>query len=259
MADAKVRFLGKDNVSPAAKKANKGLSSFAKTTLKAAVSIAALTKGISAAASAFAAQEKAETKLNQTVISTGGAAGITAKRLVEMATALHDVTTFGDEAIIAAQSLLLTFTNIGKDVFPEAIKTVLDLSVGMGQDLKSSVVQLGKALNDPIKGVTALSRVGVQLTEVQIDQIKSFVKLGQTADAQRIILSELNTQFGGQAQADAKTYSGQITQMGNAFGDLLESLTSLVVGAGSPFGLLNTFIPGLTKSFAFLSRKRRPI
>ena len=62
---------------------------------------------------------------------------------------------------------MLTFTGVGKDVFPQAIQTVLDMSQALGQDLKSSTVQLGKALNSPIDGITALSRVGVSFTDAQ--------------------------------------------------------------------------------------------
>lgn len=169
-------------------------------------------------------QESATAKLEATLLSTAFAAGLTAEQLNEQANALQRTTTFGNEAINNAQSLLLTFTKIGKDVFPEATKTLLDLSTGMGQDLKQGAIQLGKALNDPIEGVAALRRVGVQLTEVQEEQIRKFVELGDVAAAQTIILSELNTQFGGQAAAQAQTFGGAVTQLKNVFGDLLEEI-----------------------------------
>ena len=74
-----------------------------------------------------------------------------------------------DEAIQSGENLLLTFTNIrneagkGNDVFNQATETMTDMSVALGQDMKSRRRQLGKALNDPIKGITALSRVGVSV------------------------------------------------------------------------------------------------
>jgi len=100
-----------------------------------------------------------------------------------MADSLQRVTTFDDEAITGAQSLLLTFTKIGRDVFPEATRTVLDMSQALGQDLKSSSIQLGKALNDPITGITSLTRVGVTFTAEQKKLIESLVKTGQVAEA----------------------------------------------------------------------------
>ena len=183
-----------------------------------------LINGFSAVIKLAGEQEKAETKLNAVLKSTGGVAGLTATELKKMASSLQDVTTFGDETIINAQSLLLTFTNIGEDVFPKATETILNMSTAMGTDLQSSTVQLGKALNDPITGISALSRVGVQLTNTQKEQIKSFTEVGDVASAQKVILGELETQFGGLAKATAETMPGAIEQMNNAVGDAGEEL-----------------------------------
>jgi len=173
-------------------------------------------------------QEKAEAKLNAVIKSTGGAAGLTANELKKMASQLQDVTTFGDETIIGAQSLLLTFTKIGKEVFPQATETILNMAVAMETDLKSATVQLGKALNDPITGISALSRVGVQLTDTQKEQIKSFTELGDIASAQKVILGELETQFGGLAKATALTMAGSLEQMTASIGDAGEALGELL-------------------------------
>lgn len=56
--------------------------------------------------------------------------------------------------------MLLTFTRIGKDVFPKAVGPILNVSTAMGTDLNSAALQVGKALNDPAKGINALSRAG---------------------------------------------------------------------------------------------------
>lgn len=169
-------------------------------------------------------QEDAERQLAQTVESTGGAAGYTATELKRMASGFQEVTRFGDEATIQGQSLLLTFTNIGRDVFPQATETMLDMSQALGQDMKSSAIQLGKALNDPITGVTALQRVGVSFTESQKEQIKTLVENGRTMEAQKLILAELSREFGGSAQAAAETYTGQVEQLTNSWGDLREQM-----------------------------------
>ncbi len=182
--------------------------------------------------------EVVNTRLATVLKSTGEAAGLTFDELTKMATGLQDVTTFGDEAVKETQALLLTFTKIGKDVFPQALETVLDMSVALGQDTKQGAIQLGKALNDPILGVTALQRVGVQFTESQKEQIEVLVKSGKTMEAQKVILAELTTQFGGQARAEAETFSGQIKQLRNDFGDLLEAIGENLL----PF-LKDTFVP----------------
>ncbi|HUX58122.1 MAG TPA: phage tail length tape measure family protein [Bacteroidales bacterium] len=169
-------------------------------------------------------QNKAELQLEARLKSTGHAAGLTKDELLNMALALQDVTTYGDETVIEAENLLLTFTKIGKEVMPEALETVLNMSVALGQDMKSSAIQLGKALNDPILGVTALRRVGVQLSKDQEGQIRQYVKLGNVMSAQKIILSELATQMGGAARTEARSLTGQIEQMKNVWSDLVEEL-----------------------------------
>jgi len=111
-------------------------------------------------------QASAEAKVAQTIKATGGAAGITADEMNRMASEFQNVTTFGDEVILRGQSMLLTFKQIGKDVFPAATEAMLNLSVAMGTDVKESAIQLGKALNDPITGLTALRRVGITFSNI---------------------------------------------------------------------------------------------
>lgn len=158
--------------------------------------------------------------------STGGAAGITAEGVDKLATKLSNLTGIDDEAVASAENLLLTFTNVrngvgkGDKIFDQATETILDMSAALGQDTKSSAIQLGKALNDPIKGITALSRVGVSFTEEQKEQIKTLVASGKTMDAQKLILKELKTEFGGSAAATA-TASDKLRV---AFGNIKESI-----------------------------------
>lgn len=166
--------------------------------------------------------EKVQAQLNATLKSTKGAAGLAIGELNKMADALQRVTTFDDESIGKVQALLLTFTKIGRDVFPMATEAVLNLSTAMGTDLNSAALQVGKALQDPVKGITALARAGVQFSKDQKDLIKSLVETGRSAEAQRIILRELETQMGGSARAAADTLGGSIKQLQNAFDNLLE-------------------------------------
>jgi hypothetical protein len=141
--------------------------------------------------------------------STSHAAKVSAKDVESLATAISNKTGIDDEAIQSGENLLLTFTNIrnevgkGNDIFSQATMTITDMSVALGQDMKTSAIQVGKALNDPIKGMSALRRVGVSFTEDQEKQVKALVKSGKTMEAQKIILAELNKEFGGSAVAAA--------------------------------------------------------
>ena len=171
----------------------------------------------------FEEANAATAQLNAVLKSTQHAAGLTAKELTDMADALAKNTLYQDEAIVSAENMLLTFTKIGKDVFPQAIETVLDMSTALGQDLKSSAIQLGKALNNPIEGVSALQRVGVSFSNAQQEVIETMVKSGQTADAQRFILKELQTEFGGSAKS-AYEAASSITKLQKNMSELKEGI-----------------------------------
>lgn len=172
-----------------------------------------------------------ETALN----STGGAVGRTSKELQGMASQLQSITTFGDEEILeGVTAQLLTFTNITTEQFDRTQKAALDLSTRLGTDLKSSSIQLGKALNDPIANLSALSRSGIQFSEEQKKVIKELANTNRLADAQTIILDELEKQYGGSAEAAAKLGTGPLKQLQNEFGDLLEDMGGLILEGLSP-------------------------
>lgn len=219
------------------------LSSIAKS---AGIAFAGLSATIFGAVSAWREQEQAQIRTEQTLKATGFAAGLTSKQIFSMASELQKVTTFGDEAIISGQNLLLTFRNIGEKTFPRATEIMLDMSTAMNQDLKSSAIQLGKALNDPITGITALSRVGITFTEDQKAMIKAMQDSGDIAGAQAIILAELENQFGGVSRAAAGG-TGAFLQLKNSAGDFVEVIGKnlapvLVQVAKSAKGFVDTLI-----------------
>ncbi len=170
--------------------------------------------------------------------STGGAAKVTQKEVEGLALALSRKSGVDDQVIQSGQNMLLTFTNVrneagkGNNVFDQATSTLLDMSVAMGTDASKTAIQLGKALNDPIKGISALSKVGVTFTQDQKDMIKEMVASGNTMGAQKIILAELNKEFGGSAAAAGKTLPGQLAILKNSFADVAA-------------GLVATLLPGM--------------
>lgn len=176
-------------------------------------------------------QANAQIRLAAVVKATGGAAGFTAIELQDMASNLQKVTTVGDEEILGLQSILLTFKNIKGDVFEATAEAALDMAVVLGTDAKSGAIQLGKAMNDPIKGVTALSRVGIQFTDQQREQIKIMQESGDIFGAQAIILREMQGQFGGLARAMAEGPIGKTLQLQNAMGDLREEIGNRLIPA----------------------------
>lgn len=193
---------------------------------------------------AFQVQEQAVAKLDAVLRATGGAAGLTSREMQDFASELQAATTFGDEAIINMQGTLATFKSVSGDTFKDATRLALDLSAAFGSDLQSSAMQVGKALEDPVKGVSALQRVGVSFSEAQKDLIKQMVETGDKAGAQRLILKELEGQVGGVAGAMANTASGSIQQYKNALGDTKEEVGRFIVNGLEPLTKVFTRVAG---------------
>jgi hypothetical protein len=188
------------------------------------------------AVDAFDVQAKAVAQVEAGLKSTGNQVGFTSKQLQKFASDLQSNSLFGDEEILAnATAQLLTFTNIADENFKRTQQAALDLATRLDGDLKGASIQLGKALNDPVKGLSALSKSGVQFSDDQKKLIKSLVDTGQVAEAQTVILDELETQYGGSAAAAAAAGSGPITQAKMAFGDFLEVIGAIVTEALIPF------------------------
>lgn len=174
--------------------------------------------------------ERASAQTAAAIKSTGGAAGVTVAQVAGLADTLERVTGVQAEVVQGASNMLLTFTNVknrvgeNNDIFNQATKTALDMSVALGGDASQSAMQLGKALNDPVAGVGALARVGVTFTDQQKDQIKAMQGAGDMAGAQKIILAELGKEFGGSAKAAGETFAGSLKKVENGFGALTESI-----------------------------------
>ena len=175
-------------------------------------------------------QLKAEAKVQQAIKSTSGAARLNFQQLKDFASELQGKTLFGDEAILNnATAQLLTFTNIAGENFKRTQTVALDLATVLDGDLKSASIQLGKALNDPVKNLSALSRSGIQFSEQQKEVINHLAKTNRLAEAQSVILDELERQYGGQAQQAAKVGLGAAQQLKNAWGDLMEKIGNVML------------------------------
>ena len=190
----------------------------------AAFSVGAIVGFIKSSGEAYDLQMRSEAKVAQAVKMTGGAAGFTAKELYKMASQLQKVTKYGDEEILnKVTAQLLSFPKITGQVFKDAQKAVLDVATLLDGDVQASAIAIGKALQDPVKGITAMRRMGIMFSETQIEQVKNLVEQNKLYEAQQLILSEINRQYGGQAEAAAKSGLGAITQLKNMWGDFKEA------------------------------------
>lgn len=206
---------------------------------------------------AFDIQAKAIAQVEQGLKSTGGTAGYTSEQLQKMASELQNNSLFGDEAILKdVTAQLLTFTNISGKAFAGTQQAALDLATRLDGDLKSATIQLGKALNDPKANLSALSRSGIQFSEDQKKVIASLQDSGRLAEAQTIILAELEKQYGGSAKAAAEAGTGPLKQLSNSLGDLLEQFGAIIADGIKP---LVTYLQGLVARFQELSPETKKI
>lgn len=180
------------------------------------------------AVAAYDQAAKSEAQLRAGIESTEGAAGRSVQQLTEQAAALQKITLFSDDQTQEAQGVLLTFTKVREEIFDRSIPAIQDYATRMKVDLSSAAVQVGKALNDPLKGLTSLSRAGVQFTAQQKEQIKTMVAAGDIVGAQTVILKELETQFKGSAEAAAKAGTGPLQVFYNRIDDIKEGIGKLI-------------------------------
>ncbi len=201
-----------------------GLMQTAAGKLGGVLAVGALFKGIGSAIGRAEEMDSKYTITKQIIEDTGGAANLTGEEVKEMSKEMSLATGLDKGVITDAANVLLTFKEInntvgdGNDLFTQALTLTGDMATVFGGDAKDAAKQLGKALNDPIGGISALSRVGVQFTEDQKAVIKSFVEVGDVASAQKIILGELESQVGGTAVASADATA----IMGVAFSEVTE-------------------------------------
>ena len=211
-----------------------------------------------AGAKMVAAGEKAATanaRIEQIATSMGLFGSETEKvtgRLVDLANEQARLTGVNQNTIKESQALLLTFKDIASSAdevggaFDRATQLTLDMaSAGFGS-VTDNAKQLGKALNDPIAGLTALRRSGIQFTEAQKDQIRTLVESGNVLEAQTMILEEIENQVGGTAEATANSTD----KMKVAFSQASESIGMALLPA------VEALVPILIKFSEFAAENR---
>lgn len=177
---------------------------------------------------------------------TGGSAGVGLDQIVNFADGLGDATLTSEEATLRASRALLSFRSITGDTFFRTLAVSQDLAESLEGDLEANLIQVAKALEDPVKGLSALSRSGTQFTAQQQEQIKALVASGDQLAAQELILAELEKQYGGTAVAAAQGLTGALDTLGEnandtfrVFGDQILPISTQVINVFS--GLLDTF------------------
>lgn len=165
-------------------------------------------------------------KQQQLLQATGYAAGLTASELQSQASQVALTTLASVQGIQEAQGVLLTFKSVQGATFNEAIELSQDMAAVFGGSAKDKAQQLGKALEDPVQGINALKRSGVSFNETQREMIKNMVETGNKADAQRMILDELQQQVGGAAAGQAGGLAGSVDTLSQRWDEFKLALTN---------------------------------
>lgn len=198
---------------------------------------------------AYNESRKVTAQTENAIKKSGGAANVTARHVDALGTSIMKKTGIDDEQIKTGSNMLLTFKGIrnevgrGNKIFDRATQAAVDMSATFGGDAQRSAVMLGKALNDPEKGLTKLTRVGVSFTAQEEKKIKAMAKSGNLLGAQKVMLKAINSQgIGGAAAAKATP----IDKMKASLGELEETIgggVSPIVDKAAT--KLNRFVTGM--------------
>lgn len=208
-----------------AEKQTEGLSDVLTSTAKVSgAAFAALNVIIGTSIASFAEQEQAEIQLNAVLANTGKISGVTAEQVAALTDKYADLTTYQDDAILSAQTVLASFTKISKEGFPRATQATLDLATGLKIDLSSAADIVGKALQNPAEGVDKFGKaIGTKFTPAQKEMIEVMVKSGDVAGAQGVLLKALEGKYAGLAVSTTKG-TGEFIQIKKAMGEVYEAI-----------------------------------
>lgn len=201
-------------------------------------------------------------RVNATIKATGEGVGFTGEALQKEAEAIALATLTSVDAVQKAQAKLLTFNRVLGSEFSRSIKLSQDLAEAGFGSIESNAILLGKALQDPIKGMSALSRVGVTLSETQKQLAEDAVNVGDVFTAQEIILNAVAGQVEGVAAAVANgTLAGAIDTLGQNWDELtrnvaessgaLTTWTQIVNGAAITAKIIADTLAGPTSDELF--------
>lgn len=156
--------------------------------------------------------------------ATGYAAGLSGDDIDEFSKKLGRDTLASAEGVREAAAALATFRNISGQNFTKTISLAQDMSAALGQNLRSSVLQLGKALEEPITGITSLRKAGISFTDAEKKMITANVEAGRSLEAQGLILDKVTDQVGGAGAAEGAGLAGAVDLLGENFTEFMITL-----------------------------------
>ena len=199
--------------------------------LAAAAAIGAVGFAVTAGLKEFREGERVLNQLNAALATTVHAAGVTAQQITELGNSVEKSTLFKKSDIQQAAAALTSFQNVAGTTFTRALELSADLAVRLGTDVPTAAETLGRALERPENGLGRLTKQFSDLSFRQKESIDQFLKQGDVASAQAVILSYLEEKTRGLAEAQIKT-SGEANALSDAWDNLMESLGRTVSESG---------------------------
>ena len=244
-ASVHIPFTATDGISPKIGRINKSMSGLARGTKKSSIAIGAaigtfvggiaiqafngLTSAIGSAVTDAVEFQKLGDQLAQTIKTTGNAAQVSTKGVLDLAAGLESMSGIDEKLIINSANVLASFKGIQNEggkaggTFDRTLESALNLSTTMGGDVVGATELLGKALNNPTKGIAKLTRAGVTFTAQEEKRIKKLTVAGNITEAQGIILAKVEERYDGAAEAAGKGFAGSVARAQDAIGDMLRN------------------------------------
>ncbi len=182
----------------------------------------------------------AAAKLEAVYRATGKSADFSFSQVERWALGLRKTTGIAEADTVSMTASLSAFKNIGNEIMPRVIENSANLASLWGENVTASAKKLGRALEDPIKGMAQLEESGVVLDAESKKLITTLMDQGKVTDAQTILLNALDSRVGGLA-------SSMHSALGPV-GDFRATLAEIKGDIGED--LLN--IPGLQKAVEWL-------
>ena len=176
----------------------------------------------------------------------GGTASL--NDLNEAADRLGKQTLFNQEDFTRGFNLLTSFKAIGVDAYTRVAESAADIAQVNQVDVKTSFMQLAKALQDPKRNLAALNRSGIAFTENERKKINALMESNKVTEAHAMILGIVEGSYKDLAKAGAKGFAGDVDSLGESFNDFAEALGKGLIP------VLQPIVQGLTKFFDVMSK-----
>ncbi len=185
-------------------------------------------------------------KLGAIVRATGGSAGFTAKEIDSLAEEIAFATLATEEQVKDAAAQLLTFRSISGETFQRTLALAQDLAAAGFGSVGSAALQLGKALEAPILGMTQLRRSGVVLSDSQKEVIRSLEESGRHLEAQKALLDAVAERVAGTGRGEAGGLAGAWQELGERLDEFVEESSKrigIITALANAVDILVSVIP----------------